>query len=66
MDEKDCVLTSVNTSSSGGWRDLYLNGYVGEIEHFLDCLLNDKQPICNARDNVKTMALCDKIVACLK
>lgn len=66
MDEKDCVLTSVNTSGSGGWRDLYLNGYVGEIEHFLDCLLNDKQPICNARDNVKTMALCDKIVACLK
>lgn len=66
MDEKDCVLTSVNTSSSGGWRDLYLNGYVGEIAHFLDCLLNDKQPICNARDNVKTMALCDKIVACLK
>lgn len=66
LDEADVVLTPVSTSSSGGWRDLYLNGYVGEIEHFLDCIVNDKQPITNAVDNVKTMALCDKIVACLK
>lgn len=66
MDEKDTVVTPVNTSSSGGWRDLYLNGYVGELEHFFDCIENDKTPVCDARDNVKTMILCDKIVACLK
>ena len=66
VDECDQVLTPVSTSSSGGWRDLYLNGYVGEVEHFLDCVANDKTPICDAEDNVKTMAFCDKIVACLK
>ena len=66
MDEEDIVVTPVNTSSSGGWRDLYLNGYVGEMEHFLDCIENDKTPICDARDNVKTMAFCDSIVSCLK
>lgn len=66
LDEEDQVLTPVSTSSSGGWRDLYLNGYVGEIQHFFDCIINDKTPICDAADNVKTMAFCDKIVACLK
>lgn len=66
LDEEDCVFTPVSTSGSGGWRDLYLNGYVGEIEHFLDCLKNGKMPLCNAEDNVKTMELCDRIVACLK
>ena len=66
LDEEDCVFTPVSTSGSGGWRDLYLNGYVGEIEHFLDCLRNDREPLCSAEDNVKTMALCDRIVACLK
>lgn len=66
MDEEDRVLTPVSTSSSGGWRDLYLNGYVGEIQHFLDCVVNNKTPLCDAGDNVKTMALCDAIVGCLK
>lgn len=66
MDELDTVITPVCTSSSGGWRDLFLNGYVGEIEHFLDCVANDKTPICSAEDNIRTMALCDSIVSCLK
>lgn len=66
LDEEDRVLTPVSTSGSGGWRDLYLNGYVGEVEHFLDCVVNDKLNLCDAEDNVKTMALCDRIVACLK
>lgn len=66
LDELDSVLTPVCTSSSGGWRDLYLNGYVGEIEHFLDCIINDKTPICDSEDNIKTMAFCDKILASFK
>lgn len=66
MDELDLCLTPVSTSSSGGWRDLYLNGYVGELEHFLNCVCEDKEPTSSAADNVKTMALCDRIVACLQ
>lgn len=66
MDEEDRVLSPVSTSGSGGWRDLYLNGYVGELEHFLDCVRNNTAPITSAADNVKTMALCDAILAALR
>lgn len=66
LDEEDIVLTPVSTSGSGGWRDLYLNGYVGEIEHFLHCLQTNEQPQCNAQDHVKTMLLCEKMLSQLQ
>jgi UDP-N-acetylglucosamine 3-dehydrogenase len=66
MDEEDRVLTPVSTSSSGGWRDLYLNGYVGEVEHFLGCVASNTAPLTSAASNVKTMALCDAILAGLR
>jgi predicted dehydrogenase len=66
MDEEDQILTPMSTSSSGGWRDLYQNGYVGEMEHFLDSIINNTEPVTSALDNVKTMALCDSILASLK
>lgn len=66
IDEEDVVLTPMSTSGSGGWRDLYINGYVGEIEHFLDCLQNDREPECNAADHVLTMKLCEDMVNSLK
>lgn len=62
LDEEDRVLTSVHTSASGGHKDLYLNGYVGEISHFLDCLRTNTPPQPSAADNVKTMALCDRML----
>jgi len=66
MDEEDRILTPVSTSGSGGWRDLYLNGYVGEVEHFLNAVVNNTEPVASAFDNVKTMALCDAILNCLR
>lgn len=63
---EDGILTPKNTSSSGGWKDLFLNGYVGEVEHFLNCVINDNEPECSAFDNVKTMKLCDTILSNLK
>ena len=66
LDEEDVVLTPVSTSGSGGWRDLYLNGYVGEIEHFLDCLRSDRQPECSAEDHVRTMQLCERMLTALQ
>ena len=63
---EDRLLTAKNTSSSGGWRDLFLNGYVGEVNHFLDCVLNEKEPITSAFDNVKTMRLCDSILKAIE
>jgi predicted dehydrogenase len=66
LDEEDVVVPPVRTSGSGGWRDLYLNGYVGEIEHFLHCLKEDLTPECNAADHVRTMELCEKMLEALK
>jgi len=66
MDEEDHILTPMSTSSSGGWRDLYQQGYVGEVEHFLESIINNTEPVTSAFDNVKTMALCDSILASLK
>jgi predicted dehydrogenase len=51
-----------HTSSSGGWKDLYLNGYVAEIANFFECIHNHVQPSCNAADNVATMRLCETIL----
>lgn len=62
IDEADRILTPVHTSASGGLKDLYLNGYVGELTHFLECLRSGAEPQPSAADNVKTMALCDRIV----
>jgi len=66
IDEEDHILSPMNTSSSGGWRDLFLNGYVGEVEHFLHTVIEDIEPVASAFDNVKTMALCDAILKSLK
>lgn len=66
LDEKDVVLSSVDTSSSGGLKDLYLNGYVGEIKHFIECLSSGKAPNPSALDNVKTMEFCEKILSTIK
>jgi UDP-N-acetylglucosamine 3-dehydrogenase len=62
VSEEDRVYTPTHTSSSGGWQDLYLNGYVAEMATFLECVRNQTQPGCNAADNVKTMKLCETIL----
>ena len=65
LNEKAQTLTSVQTSSSGGWQSLYLNGYVGEVEHFLNSITNEIKPTPSADDNVKTVELCDRLIKTL-
>lgn len=65
LDEEDRVLTSVHTAAAGGSQALYLNGYVGEVQHFFDCLRTHIPPQPSAADNVQTMALCDRILRAL-
>ncbi len=62
VSEEDQVFNPTHTSSSGGWQDYYLSGYVGEIARFFECIRTNSQPDCNAEDNVKTMELCEKII----
>jgi predicted dehydrogenase len=62
VSEEDRLFTPTHTSSSGGWQDLYLNGYVAEIATFFECIHNHVQPSSNAADNVETMRLCEIIL----
>lgn len=66
VDEEDRIITSIDTSSSGGWKDLYLNGYVGEVEHFLKSIANGEAPTPSAADNIKTMKFCENILNAVK
>jgi UDP-N-acetylglucosamine 3-dehydrogenase len=66
VNEEDRVYSPTHTSSSGGWQDLYLSGYVAEIAYFFECVRTNSQPGCNAADNVKTMALCETILERLR
>lgn len=65
IDEEDKVLTFVDTSSSGGWKDLYLNGYAWEVRHFLESVYHKRAPSPSAEDNVKTMEFCDSLLKAL-
>ncbi len=60
--EMDTVYTPSMTPMSGGLRDLYLRGFVGEMKHFVDWISGEVGPISDSQSNVYTMALCDRIL----
>ncbi len=39
----------------------FTSGYTGEIEHFLNCLIEKKEPLCSGFDNLYTMAAIEAI-----
>ncbi|MGQ8871535.1 Gfo/Idh/MocA family oxidoreductase [Paenibacillus sp. TSA_86.1] len=63
LEEHDAVYTPSGTPMSGAYRDLYLRGFVGEMKHFMACCQTGTVPLSSARDNVGTMALCDRILS---
>ena len=66
MDEEETVVSTVSTTSSGGYKDLYQRGFVPEIEHFIDCVSKNKEPLTSAFENAKTMKMSDFILSNLK
>lgn len=62
LDERTTVLTSVNSPMSGGLRDLYHRGFVGEVTHFLEAVASGTAVNSSASDNVATMTLCDEML----
>lgn len=60
--ESDILLTPSATPMSGAYRDLYMRGFVGEINHFIECILNGKEASSSGEDNVKTMKLLEDIL----
>ncbi|MBH0157260.1 Gfo/Idh/MocA family oxidoreductase [Fictibacillus sp. 5RED26] len=61
--ENDTVFAPSASPMSGGYRDLYLRGFVGEMAHFIESCINDREACSSGRDNVRTMLLCDHILA---
>ena len=55
IDEEENIIKPYLTSASGGLQDLYLHGYIGEMNEFIN---NDNY----ASDNVATMELIDLIL----
>ena len=66
LSERDEVFSTVESTTAGGNQPYYLNGFVGEIEHFINCVKNNTEPMTSAGDNVKTMELCERILTNLK
>nr|WP_176444912.1 Gfo/Idh/MocA family oxidoreductase [Paenibacillus herberti] len=64
--EETVVLSPSISTMSGGAKDLYVRGFVGEMEHFMKCCAERTEPSPSGRDNIATMALCDRILDALK
>ncbi|WP_017812370.1 Gfo/Idh/MocA family protein [Paenibacillus shenyangensis] len=65
LQEQDTIYTPSATPMSGSYRDLYLRGFVGEMNHFMDCCNQGTVPLSSGQDNIATMALCDRILKAL-
>ena len=62
LDESTTKYTTVSTTGSGGFQDLYQKGFIPEVEHFLDCVKDNKAPLTDSLDNLKTMEWIEKIL----
>jgi len=62
LTERTTVFTPAESAMSGTDRDLYIRGFVGEMAHFAAAVETGALPRSSGRDNVLTMALCDRIV----
>ncbi len=62
LSELDYIYTPNCAPMSGTTRDLYLRGFKGEFDHFIDCSINQTLPFCNHFDNVLTTQLCEKLL----
>jgi predicted dehydrogenase len=64
--EKEIHLGTMLTTGGGGVQNLYLNGFIGEVEYFLKSINENLPPINDASANVVTMKLYDMLVSSLK
>lgn len=66
LSERDESFLPNAAPMSGATRDLYLRGFVGELEHFLTCCETGAQPVCNGEANCRTMRLCERVLTELR
>ncbi len=51
---KDCQLVGDGSKS---WRNLFKEAYIAEARHFVDCVLNDKEPLVGIIDGKKAVEI---------
>jgi len=66
LEENEQTFGTMLTTSGGGQAPLYLNGFVGELKHFVESIEGKKQVENSAEENVKTMKLVEKLVEAVK
>lgn len=47
--------TRIVSETFRSWRDRFRDGYVNEIEHFADCIINDREPTVTGLDGRKAL-----------
>lgn len=47
--------TGVYTSTFPSWRNRFQEAYLAEDKHFVDCIINDKDPIASGEDGRKAL-----------
>ncbi|WP_026829587.1 Gfo/Idh/MocA family protein [Exiguobacterium artemiae] len=62
LEERQMYYRSPMSTMSGGMKDLYLRGFVGEMKHFQAAVQGDVVSHSDFRDNVKTMQLIQDIL----
>lgn len=62
VEEKEVQLSTMLTTGGGGVQNLYLNGFIGEIDYFLKSINDNQKTVNDASENVKTMKLYDMLV----
>lgn len=65
VEEKEVHLNTMLTTGGGGVQNLYLNGFIGEVDYFLRSVRDNLDQVNGAADNVKTMRLYDMLVKSL-
>ena len=65
VEENEQTFGTMLTTSGGGMQALYLNGFVGEIKHFVESIEQGLSPQNSAADNLKTMEFVDLLMKSL-
>jgi len=61
VNSQEKTFETMLSTSGGGLQALYLNGFVGEIKHFVESISSNTPVINSAAENLKTMQLIEKL-----
>lgn len=61
VSNQEKTFNTMLTTSGGGLQALYLNGFVGEIKHFVESIIANTPVINSAAESLKTMQLIEKM-----